>query len=74
MAEEVGGKVVIAIDEAQGFGVNWLRFDRLFAYIFDNLTNLRLVLSGSQVGLLYGFMTRVRHSSAGHTSRSRQGG
>ncbi len=54
---DIGEPVIIAIDEAQGLRrVNWLRFDRLFAYIFDNLTNLRLVLSGSQIGLLYGFL------------------
>ena len=54
---DIGEPVIIAIDEAQRLRrVNWLRFDRLFAYIFDNLTNLRLVLSDSQVGLLYGFL------------------
>ncbi|MGC9153929.1 MAG: AAA family ATPase [Vulcanisaeta sp.] len=54
---DVGEPVVIAVDEAQELRkVNWLRFDRLFAYVFDNLTNIRLVLSGSQVGLLYSFL------------------
>lgn len=49
--------MIIAIDEAQELRrVNWLRFDRLFAYIFDNLPNIRLALSGSQVGLLYDFL------------------
>lgn len=49
--------MIIAIDEAQELRkVNWLRFDRLFAYVFDNLTNIGLVLSGSQVGLLYSFL------------------
>ncbi len=38
--------MIIAIDEAQELRrVNWLRFDRLFAYIFDNLPNIRLALS-----------------------------
>ncbi|WP_054854408.1 ATP-binding protein [Vulcanisaeta distributa] len=54
---DIGEPVIIAIDEAQELRkVNWLRFDRLFAYVFDNLTNIGLVLSGSQVGLLYSFL------------------
>lgn len=54
LAGEVGGKVIIAIDEAQELRrVNWLRFDRLMAYAYDNLRNINFVLTGSQVGLLY---------------------
>jgi len=54
---EISEPVVVAFDEAQELRkVNWLRFDRLFAYVYDNLLNIKLLLSGSQVGLLYDFL------------------
>ena len=69
---------MVAVDEAQELRkVNWLRFDRLFAYAYDSLPNVRLVLTGSQFGLLYDFLglgTRGPRSSAGLSGRSGRGG
>ena len=54
---DLGEPIVIAVDEAQELRkANWLRLDRLFAYVYDNLPNVRLVLTGSQFGLLYDFL------------------
>ena len=54
---EIGEPVIVAFDEAQELRrVNWLRFDRLFAYIYDNLPNVKLLVSGSQFGLMYDFL------------------
>ena len=47
---------MVAVDEAQELRkANWLRFDRLFAYAYDSLPNVRLVLTGSLFGLLHDF-------------------
>jgi len=54
---DLGEPMVVAVDEAQELRkANWLRFDRLFAYAYDSLPNVRLVLTGSQFGLLYDFL------------------
>jgi len=53
----LGKPMVVAIDEAQELRkITWISFDRLFAYIYDNLRNIRVVLTGSEVGLLYRFL------------------
>ncbi len=50
-------KIVIVIDEAQELKkINWIRVDRIIAYAYDNLTNIRFLFSGSQVGLLHDFL------------------
>ncbi len=57
---EKTGKFIIAFDEAQ-----YLRFYgsrggkellALFAHTYDNLPNLRIILTGSEVGLLHNFL------------------
>jgi len=54
---DLGEPIVVAVDEAQELRkANWLRLDRLFAYAYDSLPNVRLVLTGSQFGLLYDFL------------------
>ncbi|AEA12790.1 ATPase [Thermoproteus uzoniensis 768-20] len=55
--DELGIPVVVAFDEAQELRrANWLRLDRLFAYIYDNLANVKILLTGSEAGLLYDFL------------------
>ncbi len=57
LGERTGKAIIVAVDEAQEFRkLNWLRIDRILAYAYDNLRNLRFLLSGSQVGLLYDFL------------------
>lgn len=64
LGESLGKPVVIAIDEAQELRkITWVSFDRFFAYAYDNLRNLRFVLTGSEVGLLYRFL-RIDDSTA----------
>ncbi|MGC8849920.1 MAG: AAA family ATPase [Candidatus Bathyarchaeia archaeon] len=46
---------VLVIDEAQILRNSAYRFDSLLAYIFDNL-DIKLIISGSEVGLLYRFL------------------
>ena len=46
---------VLVLDEAQELRRSRHRFDRLLAYVYDHL-NLRVVVSGSQVGVLYKFL------------------
>jgi len=48
------GKVLV-LDEAQELRRSGYRFDSLIAYAYDHL-NLKIVLSGSMVGLLYRFL------------------
>ena len=51
---DLGGKVILVIDEAQELRrIARYRFDSLLAYVYDNLSNVGVVLSGSEVGLLY---------------------
>jgi len=52
-----GEKVILAFDEAQELRkVAGFRFDALLAHIYDYLRNLTVVLTGSQIGLLYRFL------------------
>ncbi len=54
---EVNEGIVLVIDEAQELRrMVRYRFDSIVAYAYDNLSNLHIVLSGSQVGLLYRFL------------------
>ncbi len=50
----IEGKVLV-LDEAQELRRSRHRFDKLLAYIYDHL-NVRLVVSGSQIGLLHKFL------------------
>ncbi len=53
-------QIVIAIDEAQilrmlkGFGK--VDLTQILAYTYDNLSNVKVILTGSEVGLLHGFL------------------
>jgi len=52
--DDLGEEVVLVIDEAQELRrLAKYRADHILAYIYDNLRNVKLVLSGSQVGLLH---------------------
>ena len=46
---------VLVIDEAQELRRSKHRFDSIIAYIYDHL-DIKIILSGSQVGLLYRFL------------------
>jgi len=48
---------VVAFDEAQELAaVAGVRFDSVLAYAYDNFKHLKIVLTGSKVGLLYRFL------------------
>ncbi|MEM0025535.1 MAG: ATP-binding protein [Zestosphaera sp.] len=49
--EECGEPIVLAFDEAQDFLI-FPRFDSLLAHVYDYLSYVKLVLAGSEVGLL----------------------
>lgn len=49
--EESRETVVLAFDEAQDF-LRFPRFDSLLAHVYDYLSHVKLVLAGSEVGLL----------------------
>jgi AAA+ ATPase superfamily predicted ATPase len=50
-------KFVLVIDEAQEFRkLMGYRIQALLAYIFDNVKNIQMIVSGSQVGLLHNFL------------------
>jgi len=52
--EELGEEIVLVIDEAQELRrMTRYRADSILAYIYDNLRNIRTVVSGSEIGLLY---------------------
>lgn len=57
LARDLGKPIVIAIDEAQELSkITWIPITRIFAYIYDNLRNLRIVLTGSEIGVLFKFL------------------
>jgi AAA+ ATPase superfamily predicted ATPase len=57
IGSELKKRVVVAFDEAQELRkITWIDFVRLFAYIYDNLDYVKIVLTGSEVGLLYKFL------------------
>ncbi len=54
---ELDEDVILVIDEAQELRrVARYRIDSILAYTYDHLHNIRIVLSGSQIGLLYRFL------------------
>jgi len=53
VAKENGLKIALAIDEAQELKVLPINFPAMLAYIYDNLKNIVVIVTGSQVGLLY---------------------
>lgn len=64
--ERVGEKFVIALDEAQLLrflcgGIGKIDFRMVLAYSYDHLSNIKFVLTGSEVGLLEDFL----HPSVG---------
>ncbi len=59
--EALEGRVVV-FDEVQELRRSRYRFDYLLAYLYDH-TNVRMIVSGSQVGLMYRFL-RVDDPSA----------
>jgi AAA+ ATPase superfamily predicted ATPase len=68
-ASHEGKTLVVAVDEAQilrrlAGGKGRIDFTQLIAYCYDNLTNIKFVLSGSEVGLLYEFLGLERPESA----------
>ncbi len=57
LGAELGRAVVIAVDEAQELSrVTWVDFNMLLAYAYDNLRYVKLLLSGSEVGVLDRFL------------------
>lgn len=53
IASEFGKEVIVAIDEAQELRkIKRINFLQLLAYIYDNLENIRIILTGSGVTLL----------------------
>jgi len=66
LKERVGEKFVIALDEAQLLrflrgGIGKIDFRMVLAYSYDHLSNIKFVLTGSEVGLLEDFL----HPSVG---------
>ncbi|MEB3779866.1 MAG: ATP-binding protein [Desulfurococcales archaeon] len=59
---EALGDRVLVLDEVQELRRSTYRFDSLLAYLYDH-TRVRVVVSGSQVGMLYRFL-RVNDPSA----------
>lgn len=55
-AEHNNSKVILAFDEAQELRDLPFKLVSLFAHIYDYLDNLVIILTGSQVGLLYDFL------------------
>jgi AAA+ ATPase superfamily predicted ATPase len=52
--EALEGKIVV-LDEAQELRRSKYRFDKILAYAYDRL-NIKFIISGSQIGLLYRFL------------------
>jgi len=66
-AEDRNTYFLIVIDEAQELrflkGYNKLDFRQVIAYSYDNLRNVKFILSGSEVGLLYEFLDIDNYAS-----------
>ena len=66
-ASERNTYFLIVIDEVQELrflgGYNKLDFRQIMAYCYDNLRNIKFVLSGSEVGLLYDFLEFDNYTS-----------
>jgi len=58
---------LVVIDEAQELrflrGYNRLDFRQIIAYSYDNLRNIKFIMSGSEVGLLYSFLEFNNYTS-----------
>lgn len=58
---------LVTIDEAQELrflkGFNKIDFREIMAYSYDNLRNIKFILSGSEIGLLYDFLEFNNYSS-----------
>lgn len=52
-AGEEGLKLALVFDELQELASVNIDFSKLLAYIYDNLKNIAVVVTGSQIGLLY---------------------
>ncbi len=55
-ARDSGQRIVLVLDEAQYLRFSKINFRSIIAYIYDNLQNITLVLTGSEVGLLHDFL------------------
>ncbi len=59
-AESEGKDIVIAFDEAQNLRFfrrrGGIDFSELFAYVYDNFSRIRMVLTGSESGILLDFL------------------
>ena len=55
-AKDNSQRIVLVLDEAQYLRFSKINFRSIIAYIYDNLQNLTLVLTGSEVGLLHDFL------------------
>jgi len=49
--EDMGGFVVLVFDEAQDF-LYFPRLDSILTHVYDYLSHIKLVLAGSEIGLL----------------------
>ena len=68
VAEDLGRKVVLAIDEVQELRGIGLSIPTLVAYIYDNLGSVVTIITGSQVGLCtmcWVSMSQIHHYMAG---------
>jgi len=57
--ESTGKPVVLVLDEAQEFML-FPKFDSLLAYVYDSFKGIKLVLSGSEVGVLDRMLGRTK--------------
>jgi len=62
-AEESGKRFVVVFDEAQYLRYSRINFRSLIAYIYDNLPKITLILTGSEVGLVYDLLKANRPES-----------
>jgi AAA+ ATPase superfamily predicted ATPase len=57
LAEKSGTKFILVLDEAQEFRkLRGYSLSSLLAYIYDQVKNVQLIVTGSQVGFLYDFL------------------
>ncbi len=59
LAAQTGTAAVLVFDEAQELArIAGYRIDRILAYAYDHLRHLKIILTGSKIGLLYRFIGR----------------
>ena len=67
MAEKMGSSMIVCFDEAQYFRFYGSRGGRDFlamlAYIHDELNSIRIILTGSEIGLLHDFLKTSDYES-----------